>query len=319
MHRDDMPDLPVFVCSAKFQGHKKGYVFKNGDEGIGYYLDITYPGDISESTSKLGNESAEAKVEIETPKLVTVDIPRTLQTLAPHMKSLKKIPKANDLVIQLLTSTLNEQNSSLFYNFIEEINLLETHPLKDMNNQTIANASIKLYSTFYEHRKLFTFSQQYDIITWYISGHIQPQLQTDDSFHFVRITKTFQEIIEQQRGLCDDSTIQNILTEEPISIPTPKDETATRKRVEAILQSMEVAYKNYPRAWAKQSIDRIFAAAASRRLTMPEDLRERLDTMTTNITTEQRKSASGADIVNTIRTYDSVAHPLLQKRTGILR
>ena len=30
---------PIFVSSSNFTGAKTGYVFKNGDRGIGYYLD----------------------------------------------------------------------------------------------------------------------------------------------------------------------------------------------------------------------------------------------------------------------------------------
>lgn len=33
------PNAPVFIESSSFKGRKNGYVFKRGDEGLGYYLD----------------------------------------------------------------------------------------------------------------------------------------------------------------------------------------------------------------------------------------------------------------------------------------
>lgn len=33
----------AFITSRSFQGKKDGYLFKNGDEGVGYYLDPINP------------------------------------------------------------------------------------------------------------------------------------------------------------------------------------------------------------------------------------------------------------------------------------
>ena len=91
-----------------------------------------------------------------------------------------------------------------------------------------------------------------------------------------------------------------------------------RKRVTAVLECMDIAFKSYFRDWAKQPVDAVFAAASSRRLCLPTDLREDLDQLTTAITKTQRKLLSGFT-VRTVRTYDSTSHPLLTKRDGILR
>ncbi|CAN0378209.1 unnamed protein product, partial [Discosporangium mesarthrocarpum] len=32
---------PGFIAASKFEGAKRGYVFKMGEEGLGYYLDTT--------------------------------------------------------------------------------------------------------------------------------------------------------------------------------------------------------------------------------------------------------------------------------------
>eukprot|EP00607_Mallomonas_marina_P009385 CAMPEP_0182421190 /NCGR_PEP_ID=MMETSP1167-20130531/6443_1 /TAXON_ID=2988 /ORGANISM="Mallomonas Sp, Strain CCMP3275" /LENGTH=128 /DNA_ID=CAMNT_0024598059 /DNA_START=1063 /DNA_END=1449 /DNA_ORIENTATION=- len=96
-------------------------------------------------------------------------------------------------------------------------------------------------------------------------------------------------------------------------------ETEIRERVDAILLCMEAAYKNYVRDWAKAPVDRLFSAASQRRLGVPADLREKLDDLTTLLTKEQRQVRSGATGQQTVRTYNSVTHPLLQRRVGILR
>lgn len=36
-------NLPRFLPSRSFQGKKEGYVFKNGEEGVGYYVDRLNP------------------------------------------------------------------------------------------------------------------------------------------------------------------------------------------------------------------------------------------------------------------------------------
>lgn len=47
---------PVFISNSNFTGAKAGYVFKNGDRGIGYYIDgvlTSQPGVLQEQDSKL--------------------------------------------------------------------------------------------------------------------------------------------------------------------------------------------------------------------------------------------------------------------------
>ena len=83
--------LPAFIESSEFKGIKLNYVFKRGQEGIGYYFDNDYSKIFNpkqKSDDQIQNISHDEKESTHT-KTVTVDIEKTLQTLCAHMKNNK--------------------------------------------------------------------------------------------------------------------------------------------------------------------------------------------------------------------------------------
>ena len=78
-------DTQNFIPSSSFDGKRPRYLFKNGDEGVGYYLDSNAV--LSDTKTVNTNESvAEVK---EVPKMVTVDIEKSLNTLSSHLRNEK--------------------------------------------------------------------------------------------------------------------------------------------------------------------------------------------------------------------------------------
>lgn len=226
-----------------------------------------------------------------------------------------------------------------FFDFLRDITAQNV--FSDSGKKVVTESSIKLYGVFNKVRDFFSEQHQFEVVTWHLRGAILFQLQTDDSFQFASVSKQLLDIIESLPGICDEKVIENILTDataldnsvvsedakKASVIASEVDEArgsapcdrVLRERITAVLDCMEVSYRSYNRDWAKERVDKVFAAAARRRLGFPSDLRDRLDDLTTTITMEQRRILSGGGNLKTLRTYDSMAHPLLQKRVGILR
>ena len=110
--------------------------------------------------------------------------------------------------------------------------------------------------------------------------------------------------------------------ESPSASPSPSpplSPTARRHRVAATLACLAAALPLYTRSlWAKQPLDKLFATVAQRRLQLDPDQREQLDELTTKITLARRKAISGKP-AQTVRVFNSTAHPLKTKKVGLLR
>lgn len=88
-----LQNLPSFIKSGTFCGKKVGYVFHNGDLGIGYYID------------HVGNDLIKEKKR----KLDEVDNDDTEET-AKHSKSVVSEVQMNKLMEQAETVTLLDFN-----------------------------------------------------------------------------------------------------------------------------------------------------------------------------------------------------------------
>ena len=95
--------------------------------------------------------------------------------------------------------------------------------------------------------------------------------------------------------------------------------TLRRERTAATLVCLAAALPLYTRSlWAKQPLDKLFATVAQRRLQLSPDQREELDDLTTKVTLARRKTVSGKP-AQTVRAFNSTAHPLKTKKVGLLR
>mmetsp|Transcript_26224 Transcript_26224/g.34447 ORF Transcript_26224/g.34447 Transcript_26224/m.34447 type:complete len:100 (-) Transcript_26224:26-325(-) len=89
------------------------------------------------------------------------------------------------------------------------------------------------------------------------------------------------------------------------------------RRKDAILLCMDVAFRSYIHAWAKVSIESTFKVARDKRLLFQNTDRDKVDAFTTEIVhSKGRPSTAGP---KTVRTFESIVHPLRNKATTILR
>lgn len=99
--------------------------------------------------------------------------------------------------------------------------------------------------------------------------------------------------------------------------PTSEENSDIIERQKVLISVVEVALRAYHNGWARQPINDVVTAFSERRLLVSDELREALDSYTSFWVLEQRKESWAGP--KTIRTYDSVAHPLTTKRVGLLR
>ncbi|CAN0171262.1 unnamed protein product [Pylaiella littoralis] len=93
------------------------------------------------------------------------------------------------------------------------------------------------------------------------------------------------------------------------------------ERKTAVILIMEETFKSYHLAWARSSIEPAFEAAADWRRLFPEgELRDTLDGFTDAVTKRQR-NLGGLMVPpsRSVRAYDSTAHPMLNKRSDVIR
>jgi hypothetical protein len=130
--------------------------------------------------------------------------------------------------------------------------------------------------------------------------------------------------------LTDTSPPNDSINLSVVSVPPPSaaadpyffSEEIKRSRLNAILLCLKICYQVYLRSgWTKQPIESLYLHITQRRLHIPfAELREQLDDLNTQLTQKQRKKLSGnGGVTQTIRTYNSSAHPLRTKKVGILR
>lgn len=264
--------------------------------------------------------------EVKEPE-IEIDFKKTITTLLSHVNNTKKLPKAITLTVQLVNAKFTTSNDADLYSFLESIFSISSLINTTHSDNKIFISSIKdLMSCVWSKVNLFSSSNhKYHVHTWYLRYFIRYELSTDDSFLFFKTCQPLKSCIE---SLPKDShepmqpvEVEGELGGEDTVLPTSD---MYRQRLTVILECLTVAYKSYFRAWAKPTLDNLFETAARHRRAFPPDLRESLDELTTSITHAQRKAAAlGEDYAGgatrTIRTYNSTAHPLLQKNTGILR
>jgi hypothetical protein len=181
--------------------------------------------------------------------------------------------------------------------------------------------------------------QRFQITTWYLQTTIAHQLQTtDDPYLFNKccqfVTSEFNENYFVKKQNVDEIESEDNSSSVPLVTAVTMSDDSTledpylfsnemkRSRLEALLFCLQLCYQVYLRSgWTKQPIESLYLHITQRRLLIPyEDLRERLDDLNTQFTHKQRKRLSGTGgMIQTIRTYNSTAHPLRTKKVGVLR
>ena len=244
------------------------------------------------------------------------------------------------LLTKLIHSKLDTSTSNFFISVMVQLMHDEIClPLQDLHIKSYQSAISELWNSFSLQRGLFiSFIGVHCCESFYLYSSFRLRLLTDDTFEFAKCCKELEKHVlewstiykdtKEQLKSSDkgrpsaDSTSQG--QEETPPLPGGYIEIAevlSRTRIFAVLKCLEISLKNYFHDWAKRPVDTLYALASNNRMHVnDDDLRGQLDDLVTRVTLEQRKLASkGASISKTIRTYDSVAHPLLRRNDGILR
>jgi len=253
-------------------------------------------------------------------KLFEVDVCSTLQTLSIHLNNKKKQSKALQLLLTFSEAELRDNcHSSNFFSttnkFIQDENIVadQVHSLPEPLQKTL-EALVDLYLS---RGSLFSTEERFQIETWHLLYSLKGALCCDDSFRFSKACRTVEARFNNEEMFPPPPPPDSLDETHPQTFEPPT--TLRRSRIAATLACLRVALPLYTRAqWAKQPLDQLFAVAASRRLEVDGDQREELDELTTKITLAKRKHDSGKP-VQTVRTYNSTAHPLKTKHVGILR
>jgi hypothetical protein len=314
-------DIPIFIEATKFTGAKPGYIFKKGENGdLGYYID-DYK--LAEETF-VKSSSNDIKVASENVcddnhRRVQVDIDTTLSKIEPHLINAKKISKAMCLLTQFIDTSLLSTNANRFFKAIGICMQNETFISDDgIKDEAIKSDYLCLIEAIMNKQTCFDETEAFQVKSWELCIHTQNLLQTDDSFQFRKAMNVLKTCIENvsSKYLSDSNEFSSAEVDTSADVLIAK--VHMRYRLQAIIKCMQVAYRCYNRDWAKNPIEMTFLEASNRRLYFDPDLREELDKLTTSLTLERRKNTSWAG-PQTIRTFNSVAHPLLQKKVGLLR
>jgi hypothetical protein len=251
-----------------------------------------------------------------------VTVLTALEKISLHLTNNKKFAKAVKLLNQLIESSMDDSNGNDF--FLHLANLMKNCPVdRDITSPAYAQAYVDLI-TLYRDRKdrISEPAHRFQLETFYALVCLRASLATDDSYTFNKACSELKAIIIQT--FIDDknassSSSSSISSDDQSDKPSVSQASAqVVNRENAIFVCLETAFRLYHWSWAKQPCDTVYACAAERRLHFSDDSRESLDTLTMAITAAQRKDTSWSG-PQTIRTYNSTAHPLLSKNVGILR
>lgn len=287
------------------------------------------PAIVTEETKALKVKfEASSTVEPKQEPNQVVTISKALDTISLHLTNNKKFSKALRLMIQLMESSMDETNGDLFFSHLVSL-MVNCPPDRDITSPPYSEGYIDLVKLYYSKRScLKEKKNSYLVETYYILVCLNASLATDDSYTFNKACNELKAIVTQMSscsssGSCYEETqiqtIEEKCTTESNEIDVDMiSKSAKMKRENAILICLETAFRIYHWTWAKQPCDAVYACAAERRLHFSEESRVGLDTLTTAITTAQRKDTSWSG-PQTIRTYNSTAHPLLSKNVGLLR
>lgn len=276
-----------------------------------------------EAKPKVTFNASAAVVELRHDEEKVVTVLTALEKISLHLTNNKKFVKAVKLLNQLIESSMDDSNGNDF--FLHLASLMKNCPAdRDITSPVYAQAYVDLI-TLYRDRKdrISEPAHRYQLETFYILVCLRASLATDDSYTFNKACSELKAIIIQmfsngntENSSSSSSALSSNDQADKLSVSQTSAQVLNREN--ALFVCLETAFRLYHWSWAKQPCDTVYACAAERRLNFSDDSRESLDTLTMAITAAQRKDTSWSG-PQTIRTYNSTAHPLLSKNVGILR
>lgn len=231
------------------------------------------------------------------------------------------------LLFNLAESELDEINCNGFFDILNDLVVQQGQQQHQQQQEgQTATMADKLVSLYDARGDLFSSKQRFQLQTWFLLYSVKNSLLCDDSFRFCRACQVVSELFQVMfpaivtADYSEDAKKKDN-EEDKDEGEEDKEPSAAlkRDRTAATLVCLAAALPLYSRTlWAKQPLDKLFAAVAQHRLLLPSDQREQLDELTTAITLTRRKAVSGKP-AQTVRAFNSTAHPLKTKKVGLLR
>ena len=231
----------------------------------------------------------------------------------------RKQCKALQLFLKLSEAELNESNCVKFFQVLNDF-------FKEEQLPTATAVVAKNVVTYYKSQEcIFSHEHKFLIQNWFLLYSVREDLRCDDSFQFSKACQYVSELFDCEEMFpvmktvdYTDETQESNSRHVQGSVDTPGD-ALKKARVSATLSCLTTALPLYSRCmWAKQPLDQLFKIVALRRLQVDDDQREQVDELTTKITLARRKGISGKP-AQTVRSYNSTAHPLKTKNVGLMR
>eukprot|EP00903_Cladosiphon_okamuranus_P020530 g18844.t1 len=336
-----------FQAASCFSGARQGYAFQKGPLGLGYYADkVQLRAAAAAAAMEAASEAARVKrhgTEARGAaaasagataagsgdgerKPQTVDVKDSLQKLKVFILKPKKAAKAASLMADLMQAQMRPENARMFFRALK--------PLAEEPGGEAALAAgeggARAFRLLMERASEWVGAPAEGVraVTWELLFGLRHDVKTDDSFTFARAIKRLREAIEALGDVAGGGKA----TDGTAGEEDGGDGAAgaggggggvslSLERKRAIILTMKEAFKSYHLAWARSSIEPAFKAAADRRRLFPEgELRDTLDEFTDAITKRQRNPGGlMAPPSRSVRAHNSTAHPMLNKRSDIIR
>ncbi|CAM9615471.1 unnamed protein product [Ectocarpus sp. 4 AP-2014] len=325
-----------FRAADSFSGARKGYVFQKGPLGLGYYADkvrirAAAAADAVVAVSRAKSRGPEARVpggrpvtESREKQKQTVDVAASLHKLKVFILKPKKAAKAASLMADLMEAHVRPDNARMFFRALKPLAEEPAGEAALAAGEGGARAFRKLAERASEW--VAAPSERVRAVTWELLFGLRHDTKTDDSFTFARAIKRLREAIEALGdvtggGKATDGTADEADDGEGTGSAGGNGVSLSLERKMALILVMKEAFKSYHLAWARSSIEPAFKAAADRRRLFPEgELRDTLDGFTDAITKRQRNPGGlMAPPSRSVRAHNSTAHPMLNKRSDVIR
>jgi len=243
-------------------------------------------------------------------------IENSLSRLSEHLLNDKKLGRASTIFVELIRNSLNQANSSLFFNTIQS--LLSECPSRDVLDTKFVNYYIDIFNAIEQKLHLFeNHNQRFRLTTFSIFIRMRNDLKTSDSFQFAKTctaVKLLFESLELRPNTSSGIDEENDSTKEKESNTLTVDEDCLEERQRVLLAVLSVATDSYRWAWAQNSVESLINIAAERRLSFHiGPIREELDSITERITLQKRKNVSYTGSKKVVST-SAIAHPLFIKK-----
>ncbi|CAN0156181.1 unnamed protein product [Pylaiella littoralis] len=266
----------------------------------------------------------------------TVDVAASVQKLKEHILRPKKTAKAASLMADLMQAQMCPENARMFFRALK--------PLAEEPGGDAALAAgeggARAFRLLLERAPEWVAApaERVRAVTWELLFGLRHDAKTDDSFTFARSIKRLRQAIEALGDVTGGGEATDGAPDEADDGDGDAGTAAATgagaggegrggrlslslERKTAVILIMKEAFKSYHLAWARSSIEPAFKAAADRRRLFPEgELRDTLDGFTDAVTKRQRNPGGlMAPPARSVRAHNSTAHPMLNKRSDVIR